>query len=1597
MNLKEIQQAASKMETERAQNQAQLLLLAGMANDLNNQIQALQLKGSLTDSEKLSLDSLKSQAARLQLRMTATRKTFATSKLKRFQEFQDLFQDAPQQLIEQLTDDLPIVLFPVRIETHFHSENNKHELWVRIYPDDITTFTHENELTADEITAGETYWKSVWETRMQPEDDGKKTRETLWASLANRFGVNRAAWVARQTKPTNWYGKWRLLPELILKTQDPPKPQAWSQAPHTRLMPSRFVFMAYSPSGKAFEVVGKPVPDYLVMGPDPLLEESAFSRDANNKLVIGKEMAWLFDFEEAVAVGMAVKIPLTVDWVHRGFEKLVVLGIHFTSDATQSKDLLENLFQNHTYSAGGFGILPQGTPTNNTDKAASGFSDADRTGPQLETPDGVPLFKPTPDFYQQTDGQRFAEALGISTESMSFTENAQRADIAEALSMNNALWPATWGMMLDDLLKPLVTRKQQDLARQFFTEFVTGRGFLPAIRVGNQPYGVLVTSSLNDWQFTVREMGADREFWGKLLQILRQLSVQYSALLPKVAFAGKAGDANETLLNIIGLQASSVVFHSRKAVTDLYAWNYLNFQKSNFLSNILWNAINAAKSQQLNRLTFDVSKDFLLEKLIFLSKTDELNGPVIDADPRTPFSETAPIQPYDGTNNYIDWLLKSDLQTVKNQSFRDKDNNPTAAPRALLYQLLRRAYLEEFGQSITKWLVNQQFIDDSPLEKQIQNIGSLNDLSKEDFLQLNASKVRLGNQNVAVGDYIRTLIPKPGTAYNGPTEMIPLMGVVKALQTLKNLPTARLERLFAEHLDLCSYRLDGWQTGLFARRLYNLQHASDHSYQSKGTYLGAYGWVENLRANTAKQAFPQTNYPKPLQEPDNKPIYEDASNGGYIQTPSLRHAVTAAVLRNAYLSQGSDNPRLAVNLSSERVRMAMTYLEGIQNGQDLAALLGYQFERGLHDRSLFLNQYIYVLRARFPLISKKLTDVPDSAAQEVIEARNVINGYDLLEYARTHPQLQGIAGLPAPNSTEMNQILAELDRLNNALDALADLSLSESVFQVVQGNFDRAGGMLQAISEGKMPPEPEIVETPRSGTSITHRVAVCLQTTGVVDRHPAWGATASPRGKANRFVNHWLGERLPKPADIRFGYQTGTVDDTLSLAQFDLQPLDLVLMAGAELGNLSSKLERWLIYQIRQNFNVSDQQAIQFTFSPTGQAVSLGGLLPLLNAMKKIVTEARPLHALDFFPQTSAYLEGEPNPQGYQDLAVFRAQLEADRTNLESLTAILKSKTAVLKTALEQARTSQQPTVELAKLTSVRASLSDLASYGWTEALPNSTTGNTVFATDELLAQAEGMVSFFEKVTSQNGFDGFEALTPERQVERCREVARQLYGKSFNWVPAFRFLNPSQLTNGILHSPDMLSQQTELVMENWLQTRARVRPVMENTETLAFHHDLYQEQPFALTPVQLPYVTGEKWVGETFSESQRNQDRLSLVLHQAPTDTVQNQAGFLLDEWNELIPTDKETTGVTFHFNRPNATPPQAILIAVAPVLNGKWTWLELENILTDTLNRSKLRAIEPDMLTDTDYFQVLPAVLNDFSTGGISTVFTNGSTLATS
>ena len=227
----------------------------------------------------------------------------------------------------------------------------------------------------------------------------------------------------------------------------------------------------------------------------------------------------------------------------------------------------------------------------------------------------------------------------------------------------------------------------------------------------------------------------------------------------------------------------------------------------------------------------------------------------------------------------------------------------------------------------------------------------------------------------------------------------------------------------------------------------------------RGCYLGAYAWVENLRPD--HRVLEPVDLPPELQpifdKPGQAPLGFDDRNFGYIHAPSLDHAVTAAVLRNGYLANATpSNPdSLSVNLSSQRVRLAMGVIEGMRNGQSLGALLGYQLERGLHDRpGLFLDSVIFELRGRFPLVANKFSTTPGRrrTAIQAVEARNVVDGLALVEHvaAQTGADRLYPWGLDddLPDITDADAraaIDAEVERIANINDAVADVAMAESV------------------------------------------------------------------------------------------------------------------------------------------------------------------------------------------------------------------------------------------------------------------------------------------------------------------------------------------------------------------------------------------------------------------------------------------------------------------------------------------------------------------------------------------------------------------------
>lgn len=109
-----------------------------------------------------------------------------------------------------------------------------------------------------------------------------------------------------------------------------------------------------------------------------------------------------------------------------------------------------------------------------------------------------------------------------------------------------------------------------------------------------------------------------------------------------------------------------------------------------------------------------------------------------------------------------------------------------------------------------------------------------------------------------------------------------------------------------------------------------------------------------------------------------------------------------------------------------------------------------------------------------------------------------------------------------------------------------------------------------------------------------------------------------------------------------------------------------------------------------------------------------------------------------------------------------------------------------------------------------------------------------------------------------------------------------------------------------------------------------------------------------------------------------DEDRLLFTAHYAakPTPPTDDFCGLLLDEWTEVIPAQKETTGIALHYDKPDSEPPQAMLLVTPPTRTGTWNADDLVAALHETYDLIKARAVEPAHLDETAYAHLLPATL---------------------
>jgi hypothetical protein len=136
---------------------------------------------------------------------------------------------------------------------------------------------------------------------------------------------------------------------------------------------------------------------------------------------------------------------------------------------------------------------------------------------------------------------------------------------------------------------------------------------------------------------------------------------------------------------------------------------------------------------------------------------------------------------------------------------------------------------------------------------------------------------------------------------------------------------------------------------------------------------------------------------------------------------------------------------------------------------------------------------------------------------------------------------------------------------------------------------------------------------------------------------------------------------------------------------------------------------------------------------------------------------------------------------------------------------------------------------------------------------------------------------------------------------------------------------------------------------------------------------------------QLPAVAGDRWLALPFSEGAPPKGRVSLVAHlpAGPLDPTRTLAGLLIEHFTEVLPSPVKTTGLAFHYDQPNASPPQVIALAVPPRPGEQWTLGMLEAVVRETLELAKLRMVDLDALQEAGHF--VPATYLAFNAKGVT------------
>ena len=756
-----------------------------------------------------------------------------------------------------------------------------------------------------------------------------------------------------------------------------------------------------------------------------------------------------------------------------------------------------------------------------------------------------------------------------------------------------------------------------------------------------------------------------------------------------------------------------------------------------------------------------------------------------------------------------------------------------------------------------------------------------------------------------------------------------------ALRRLAKSDPAILDLALRAYLGACSHRLDAWLTSLATQQLEAVRKE-----QPTGTHVGGFGYVENLRPE------------------------QTADSLGYVLGPSLAHAATAGILRSGYLAQVSGGAEsLDVDLSSDRVKLALELMRGVAEGIPLSVLLGYRIERALRDADL--SVLILPLRTVFPL---RTPPEPEGGGPvESTPPNNVTDAASLLDdwvsgRAGVLARVRNEAGLPAGDA-RLAALATQIDLLADAYDAVGDVVLAEAVHQVIGGQAERAQAATRFLDRQEPPVEPEVTASPRTSTGYVQRCVVALSATRP---SAAWQALADPRAAAEPRLNAWLAALLGAPSGWRFsgrsvdpdGAQVGN-PAVVTVAEVGLSPLSLVVVAGSGSADQATELEERIARELAPKLELVDGGGIELLTEAPG-SLGLAAFTALASAARRVLLAATPADARAF---------ERPDTDATPGLDAIELKRRAD-----AAAAALRSAVTSLEAAIAGPSTQTRLATALERISrlGVGGALPPLGllAGGSAPAPPDALD----FARDALAAGA----------TRVERLDELDAATPPPEAAAAHHRLRiaTVFGDSFPVLGAFeipagsdagRSLKPLGQTS--LLKGDALSPAT------WITRMARVRPGLDALWHLLVSAEAavgYDAGAFAVA--QVPHVAGVAWAALPF-EDERPAVDAAIVVH-APSPVRNPIAALTVDTWTEQVPLPTETAGLTFHYDAPSNRAPQCAIVAVPPVVaDHPWALDAIAETVLEAFDLARIRGVTLYDLPAVG--AILPALYLPFDPGG--------------